>query len=244
MYIVKSNCPINRGLDHWDFGDGSTSNEQINADHYYNTPGCFDVTMTLTTAQGCMSTLTYEDMVCSYPTPEALFYVPDPVQLSTDNEFSMVNLSLNGYLYEWDLGDGTVTNAFEPIHSYPDEQADYIITLIVENEAGCTDTARIQVQVKQKLLMYVPNTFTPNDDLFNNSFTPVVTAGFQEATYEFLIFNRWGELIFQSNTIGEGWDGMYRGQPVTDGTYIWVVKLMPFDETEVKEFRGHVNVLR
>jgi gliding motility-associated-like protein len=228
----------------WAFGDGGTSNEQINADHYYDSPGCFDVTMTLTTAQGCVSVLTYEEMVCSYPTPEALFYVPDPVQLSVDNEFTMVNLSQNGYLYQWDLGDGTMTNAFEPIHSYPDEHANYIITLVVINEAGCTDTAYTQVQVIQKELIYVPNTFIPDGNNRNDVFTPILTAGFIPWSYEFFIFNRWGEVVFSSNTIGEGWDGTYQNNLAPDGTYVWKIRVLLYDEKEQREYYGHVNLLR
>lgn len=228
----------------WDFGDGTTSNEPVFADHYYEEEGCFDVTMTVTTPQGCVNSLTYTDFICAFPTPEALFYVPDPAQLSTDNEFNLVNLSLNGHTYFWDLGDGTTTNAFEPIHSYPDEHANYIITLIVTNQAGCTDTAWTQVQVVQKELIYVPNTFTPDGNNTNEMFNPILTAGFIPSSYQFLIFDRWGQLVFSSTTIGEGWDGSYKNQDAPDGTYVWKITVLLYDQIEYKEYIGHVNLLR
>jgi len=244
-FIQFTNTSENPGSTfEWNFGDGKTSNEPIVADHYYEDAGCFDVTMTVTTAQGCVNSLTYTDFICAYPTPEALFYVTDPAQLSTNNEFNLVNLSLNGHTYFWDLGDGTTTNAFEPIHSYPDENGNYIITLIATNEAGCTDTAWTQVQVKQEDLIYVPNSFTPNGDMTNNVFVPILTAGFVESTYELQIFDRWGLLVFNSRTIGEGWDGTYRNLNALDGTYIWKISVLLYDAIEYKEYIGHVNLIR
>lgn len=76
------------------------------------------------------------------------------------------------------------------------------------------------MQVVQKELIYVPNTFTPDGNNTNEMFSPILTAGFIPSSYQFLIFDRWGQLVFSSTTFGEGWDGSYKNQDAPDGTYV------------------------
>ncbi|MDG0973081.1 MAG: gliding motility-associated C-terminal domain-containing protein [Crocinitomicaceae bacterium] len=107
-----------------------------------------------------------------------------------------------------------------------------------------TDTSYSSLNVYEDLILYVPNTFTPDDDEFNQYFTPVLASGYNSYTYEFLIFNRWGELIFETDIIGLGWDGKYNDNAVKDGTYIWKIRVSNKYDAERHEFVGHVNVLR
>ena len=77
------------------------------------------------------------------------------------------------------------------------------------------------IQIEEEVIVYVPNTFTPDGDEYNNEFFPVISAGISEDGYALLIFNRWGELIFESHDLSIGWDGTYNGEIVQDGTYTW-----------------------
>ncbi|MFM7467181.1 MAG: gliding motility-associated C-terminal domain-containing protein [Crocinitomicaceae bacterium] len=80
--------------------------------------------------------------------------------------------------------------------------------LIVESEHSCRDTADIEVEVKPTLTVYVPNTFTPNGDEHNNLFYPVFSgANLDRKSYSFLIYNRWGEIVYQTTDLNEGWNG-------------------------------------
>jgi gliding motility-associated-like protein len=94
------------------------------------------------------------------------------------------------------------------------------------------------------VLVYVPNAFTPDGDGFNNTFFPVISGAYSDQGYEFLIFNRWGELIFESTTVGEGWDGTYRDHKCQDGVYTWKLKVGHTYDYEIEEFVGHVSLLR
>lgn len=228
----------------WDFGDGTISNQQGLADHYYNEAGCFDVTMTATAPNGCPNRITYEDMVCAYNIPIAGIIVNDPIQYADVNEFIFENVTLYGHTYFWDLGDGTTSNAVHPGHIYPMERNIYNVTLIATNEAGCTDTTMVSIQVKERLLFYVPNSFTPDGNNRNEVFQPVFTLGYDVYSYELMIFNRWGETMFESYNDKVGWDGTYGGDIKESGTYMWRIRFRLLDDEDIQEYYGHVNLLR
>jgi gliding motility-associated-like protein len=228
----------------WDFGDDVISNEQGTTDHFYTTAGCYDVTLTATGPNGCPNSITYEDMVCAYDIPIAGFIVNDPIQYSDVNEFIFENLTVFGSTYFWDFGDGTTTNAVHPAHSYPIERNIYQVMLVAYNEAGCTDTTYLSIQVQERLIFYVPNTFTPDGNTRNEEFKPIFTAGYDRYTYEFAIFNRWGEILFESYNDEDGWDGTYGGNVMQDGTYTWRIRFKPLDDDNYQEYYGHVNLLR
>lgn len=116
--------------------------------------------------------------------------------------------------------------------------------LVASNDAGCVDTTYGYVKVREELIFYVPNTFTLGGDQFNNTFFPVFTSGYDVFNYELLIFNRWGEMIFELHNTEIGWDGTYKGAMVQDGTYTWKIKVKVKDYDEHKQFVGHVNMVR
>jgi gliding motility-associated-like protein len=94
------------------------------------------------------------------------------------------------------------------------------------------------------LIFYVPNAFTPDGDDYNNIFKPVFSSGYDLRNYGFMIFNRWGELIFETDQIGEGWDGTYRGNICQDGVYTWKLRVMNSVSDRKEEHVGHVSLLR
>ena len=228
----------------WDFGDGSVSFETNIANHTYTTPGCFDVTLLITSSNGCLTSYTQEDMVCVIPNPIANFIVSEPIQLFDNNIYSFENLSQNAITYNWDFGDGTTSNSINPTHSYSMPPGFYPVTLVAFNEFGCSDTATLSIQLVEEPLIYVPNTFTPNYDGTNDVFLPIIDSGIDIYTYRLLIFNRWGEVIFESLNKEVGWDGSYGGEIMQDGVYIWKITFNSPDNEEEYEFIGHVVLLR
>jgi gliding motility-associated-like protein len=159
-----------------------------------------------------------------------------------------INTSSNADSYVWNFGDGSGTSTvFSPTHSFPSEEpGNYTVTLVATNAAGCVDTAIAIVIVEEDLIFYVPNTFTPDGDEYNETFKPVFTSGFDPYDYGLYIFNRWGELIFESHNTLYGWAGNYgAGQPVVqDGSYTWKIEFKTTKSDERKLVIGHVNVLR
>lgn len=229
----------------WDTGDGSVYGEQLTFDHTYYAPHCFDVTLTITADNLCTSTLTIDDMICADPNPVAEFHF-SPQQLFSDGPLvQFENTSTHNDFNSWSFGDGETSVLPEPEHQYPlGEVGNYTVQLIVTTNAGCSDTAYQYIIVQDQLLFYVPNTFTPDGDEFNNIFIPVMTAGFDAADYTLKIYDRWGELVFQSNDIHTGWDGTYNGKLMKEGTYTWTLDFGHNDTDERFIRQGHVNLLR
>jgi gliding motility-associated-like protein len=242
----------------WTFGDGTNSNQYGLAGHQYATNGCFDVTLQITTPQGCISDTTQLDAVCIYPEPIAAFTMDDPVISSLTPEVQFFNSSLNADTYFWDFGDGTSSITANPYHLFPSDPATYVIVLTASNQIGCQDTAALTVTVWQDLAIYVPNTFTPDDDEYNQTFKPVLTEGFKKDSYHLMIFNRWGQVVFESSDVEYGWDGSYdfyelgttkknnyfKEMISPAGTYTWKIEISELQSGETRKFLGHVNLIR
>ena len=121
-----------------------------------------------------------------------------------------------------------------------------MITLIAESDLGCLDTAQVSILYQEEPIVYIPNTFTPDGDQYNHVFVPVFTSGYDPYNYEMLIFNRWGEVVFQSNDANVGWDGTYgvNGKQAQEGAYTYkiIYKVVKTDERRL--LVGHVNLIR
>jgi gliding motility-associated-like protein len=229
----------------WEFSDGGSGTGCGTITHTFTNVGCYDVTLTTTFASGCTSTFTQNNMVCVVPDPVASF-VPNPAVLSTlDATSQMINNSTNAVTYDWDFGDGGVSSVINPIHTFPNlEPGNYTVELIAISAEGCRDTATRIVIVEEELIYYVPNSFTPDGDEFNQTFQPVFTSGFDPFDFNMIIFDRWGEVIFETNNADFGWDGSYHGKVVKEGTYSWKIEFKTSKSDARKVAVGHVNVLR
>lgn len=229
----------------WTFGDGSTSTLE-NPSHTYTNSGLFDVSLTVTSGAGCSTTVTYSDYINVTPTPIANFSF-NPGELDIMNSSVVFdNTSLYASEFDWTFGDGSGSNISEPSHTYPENgNVNYDITLIASNEFGCADTLVKPILVKDVLLYFVPNTFTPDGDSFNEGFRPVFVSGLDVYDFHLMIFNRWGELVFESYNAAYGWQGAYGSDGlVQDGVYIW---RMEFGETmsdKLHTVDGHVTVIK
>jgi gliding motility-associated-like protein len=98
--------------------------------------------------------------------------------------------------------------------------------------------------INNELIFYVPNAFTPNGSGPNEVFKPVFYSGYDPYDYTLLIFNRWGEVVFESRNTEVGWDGTYGGLPVQDGVYIWKLTVGEIENARRIEKIGHVTLIR
>lgn len=144
----------------------------------------------------------------------------------------------------WNFGDNTTATGPEVTHLFPGVEESYEIWMTVRTDEGCVDSASVTILVKEELIVYVPNAFTPDGDEHNAIFLPVFSSGFDASEYEFAVFNRWGEAVFRSNAISEGWDGTFGGSMVPDGEYTWRILIKSKMNAKRTELSGHVNVLR
>lgn len=177
--------------------------------------------------------------------PNAQFSASPLSVTNLDTEIDFFNSSSGAVTYEWDFSDGSdITNEENPTHLFPETQGDYTVMLVAYSEFGCPDTAYLTVQVEEELIFFIPNAFTPNGDEFNNSLTPVFVSGFDPFDFTMLVYNRWGEVIWESHDTNVGWDGTYHGQMVQSGVYQWKIEFKNSNNDERKTYYGHVNILR
>ena len=207
---------------------------------------------------------------------EASFDV-DPSDLSQsliNPTFSFINTSLNSTNYFWDLGEcdpqSPMSELFTPPTPFYDptdkDQIGYTygcppglyeIMLVAMNQGMCPDSAYQVIKIQDEILVYVPNTFTPDGDETNGYFYPVITTIIKPNTYSFKIFDRWGEIVFESNDPNEKWDGTYyknklyqsglitkQDEIAQDGTYIWKLQFTIKESGDVFNKIGHVNLLK
>ena len=118
---------------------------------------------------------------------------------------------------------------------------DTYFTVMVTDAAGCTASDGVFVKVYDGPTYYVPNVFTPNGDGLNDIFRPIPSG--MKSTEYFRVFNRFGQLVFQTNKWLEGWDGKLKGKPADQGTYAWAIKGFDVNGRGV-EMSGTVILLR
>jgi gliding motility-associated-like protein len=229
----------------WDFGDGNNSQEP-NPSHTYFVNGCNDVSLTVTSNNGCTASLMLPDYICSDLNPTANFKI-NPSVLGESNLLAhFLNLSENATTYLWDFGDLTNSTETAPEHQYNQNSIDgYWITLYAYSAQGCVDSMTQLLPLIENVIYYVPNAFTPDGNEFNQTFQPVFTTGFDPTRFEMLIFNRWGEIIFESKDSAIGWDGTnFAGIMAPDGIYSWKISFNAMNSEDRKIISGHVNLLR
>ncbi len=214
----------------WDFGDG-TFTSLPHPSHQYLTPGTYTVKLTVTTDAGCVnSSVTTPVIINAYATPVASFFTNGTLFNLPYDELHCTNTSQNADAYNWDFGDGVTSSAISPNHEY-DNIGFQTIQLIASSQNGCSDTSAIIIETRADVVF--PNAFTPGDqggsdgyyninNLSNDIFFPVASGVVE---YNLQIFNRWGELIFETEDIKQGWDGTYRGKPCEMGVYVWKAKV-------------------
>ncbi|PWL30357.1 MAG: hypothetical protein DCO96_05085, partial [Fluviicola sp. XM-24bin1] len=213
----------------------------------FTSAGTYDVTLTTTSVSGCTATDTYAQYIYVEADPIASF-TPSSTELSSQfTEVNFDNTTTGATSYEWDFGTpGATSTEVNPSHTYPEEPGTYNVMLTAYTDLGCMDQAFATITIQEELIYYIPNTFTPDGDDYNETFLPVFTEGYDPMDFHFLIFNRWGEIIWESYDASVGWDGTYgvAGDLVQDGTYVWKLEFKTNMNDERKFLTGHVNLIR
>lgn len=233
---------------YWDFGDGNSSSIS-NPVYVYNTVGTYNVTLTVATYGGCVGSSSANPYIIDvYPVPNASFTINQNTFNIPGEVLVCTNQSTGATGYNWSFGDGSTSTLTDPSYEYS-TLGNFNVILIASNQYGCTDTASTTVTVTSDIVF--PNAFTPNangsnggaylpNDLTNDVFFPF-TAGVDNFLMQ--IFNRWGELIFETHDINIGWDGYYRGELCEQGVYVWKAEVLFQDGTKYNKV-GDVTLLR
>lgn len=228
----------------WNFGNGTSSNCGTVANGFMS--GIYDISLTIESEAGCITTETYDDYIDITAMPVASF-IPSPSVTNiefTDIRFN--NYSQNSDTYIWNFGDSIGVSTDEsPNYLYDDVPAQYLVTLTsFSDDMLCSHSSTQVVTINDILTYYIPNSFTPNGDAFNNTFKPVFTSGYDYYDFHMYIFNRYGEVIFETYNPDFGWNGVYGGEIVPDGVYIWQIQFGEDQSDKLHEIRGHVTVVK
>jgi len=236
------------GVCNWNLGNGTevvtTGNDPV--PHTYTTPGLYDVSLEVVSQYGCASSLVYTDYIDVTPLPIADFtFSPENLSI-TENTIDFTNESLNAQTYQWYFVPlNSQSTETSPIVDFPYEPNEaHEVTLYAYSYGGCYDSISKPIRTIDDPLFFVPNTFTPDGDEYNNTFRPIIATGIDLADYHLTIFNRWGEVLFESFNYEIGWDGTYNGSLVQDGMYMWKLEFgARSNDSRVIEV-GHINMLR
>jgi gliding motility-associated-like protein len=234
------NSGTNSGASYyWQFGDGYGSIQPA-AVHTYGASGSYPVTLTVTSAAGCANSASTTYNVTVNPGSIADFSSEgkDGTTLSPLYQFN--NESQNAVSYQWEFGDGASSTLTDPQHAYAGK-GEYTVTLITSSSAGCMDTITRRIEIKPIFTFYIPNAFTPDGNNTNDYFAP---KGDEISEFKMMIFDRWGEMIYQTEDIQTGWDGRANnGSKVAEtGVYVYKISVKDF-EFRNHSFTGHVTLL-
>jgi gliding motility-associated-like protein len=236
----------------WNFGNPSSGQGNTsgvaNPGHTYNLPGTYWVSLEVTSIYGCTVTVAKPDFVCVYPNPVAAFTrTPDITDLSSPL-VSVFNQAIGITDLLYDFGDpeaGTDNfSTFEnAVHEYT-KPGEYRIWQFVTNEWGCVDSASNRVIIQPSWEIYIPNAFTPNADGINDYFFPS-GFGVEIDYFEMYIYTRWGEEIFNTKNVNEGWNGSVKnGSAIAKpDVYVYVIKIRDAFGHD-RQFVGNITVLR
>lgn len=219
----------------WDFGEGNTDTIP-SPQHIYPEDGLYTIRLIATDVRGCSDTSMQSITV--HPRPEAAFRTnPETDCISIHVQY--VEECTGAVSWEWNFGDEVTSTLPSPEHTYL-ESGTYPVRLIASNEFGCTDTAINTYCVFVTATLFIPNAFSPNHDELNDRF---MVSGYSINTYLAEIYDRWGSLVYRSDSMEEGWDGTYKGKDCPAGSYIYHIRGIGLDESAYKQY-GTVNLVR
>lgn len=244
--LTNETDPTMVDLVYWEISDGQIfmNSDTISTAEIW--AGLYDVQLVVTSPQGCIDSTTFYNFLTVHAKPLASFNAsPNPATIF-NTEVMLANYTVNADYYEWYIESGYPSySELEHLKTtFPEGIAgEYDVMLIATSEFGCIDTAQQIIHVIPEIIFYAPNAFTPDDDEYNQSWG-IFIEGIDIYDFELLIFNRWGEIIWESHDPSAKWDGTYGGKFVQTGTYTWVVRTKDVINDGKYEFNGFVNILK
>ena len=212
--------------------------------------GNYQLDINLEHTNGCTATQTVVDYLSIHPTPIASIALlgQDRVTLSKRQLMlsSYSTISSGQLTNKWYYTKQGVSTLFSqqdnPILELPLDTGVFTLTLVAESNKFCTDTARTTVTVVPDIIAFIPNAFTPDNKGPESNSVFRVTSD-HASKFHIEIFNKWGQKVFSSDNIEEGWNGTYLGQYCQDGVYVYAIELVNHAGSLYK-YQGTVNLLR
>ncbi|WP_070137229.1 PKD domain-containing protein [Crocinitomix algicola] len=231
----------------WDFGDASDELNIYDATHEYLTAGEFVVSLKVENTQGCRDTLVRLLTIRNLPSVE--FYVDRTVTHYFESKFRFsISYPEESSNYYWDFPLGSPLTSESDTYvdvNYPEfETGEYTVYLSVEDEFGCINKDSLAVLVLEDDYVIAPNSFTPDQDGINDDWS-VYVSGFNLDEFYLQVYNRWGEVVWETRNPEEKWNGNGPNNTVVqDGVYTWYLKARDLIDDRVFEHTGFIVVFR
>jgi gliding motility-associated-like protein len=222
----------------WTFGCGHKAFIQ-NPSHFFDSAGSYTIKLKTTSSDGCVF---YDSLLAPliiYPKPIADFLTAPSIVSVFRPEVYFDNKTTGAVSYVWDFGDGTTATDDFPTHMFPNIVGYYTTVQYAYSAFGCVDSTSQTIYVKDEFTLYAPNAFTP-DKGFNKLF---IVKGYEINDFHLKIFNRSGELIFETSDETEGWNGKHNGKNCPIGVYIFVIQAKDNIGNNHSK-KGHVTLIR
>lgn len=189
---------------------------------FFPDSGRFDLKLqAVSNETGCTDTLLKKEWIWIHPKPVAKFMVDYPVALLENATISFFNDSQSADIFYWDFGDSAKSVSTDPQHTYL-ELGEFDTQLIAESIYGCRDSVNLAIQILP-FDVFTPNAFRPESEIAENRTFMPVGLGANESSFNIRIYDRWGQLVFESATPSHPWDGTdLNGKPAQMGNYVWV----------------------
>lgn len=248
-YNIKEGCKedtvsfsfilnFDRTHQRWTFDDGLTSTEDFPV-KYYNRFGNRKVTFFVS------NDVCSDSVAKTFPLgerPKASFTVPDflcPLEAVT-----FLNKSTNSTQWYWDFDNGITSTLFNPpAQYYPITNGNKIYTIqLIASDGNCVDTVYKNITVPQTCIIAAPNAFPPNGDGVNDYLYPL--NSFNTTNFEFKVFNRLGQLVFQTKDWTKKWDGKLNNKTQPAGTYVWYLNYKDGSTGKEIKLKGTTVLIR
>jgi gliding motility-associated-like protein len=228
----------------WSMDDGNFVMDSLIAYQQILVPGLHKIKVDMIDANGCKNSVT--TTVEGYPVPSAAIRFSNDYPTEMDNSVTFYDNSSGANItkWYWDFASNgvNVSRKQNPTYAYPGP-GKYLVYLKVTSDYGCVDSTGKLISVEEDLTFYIPNSFTPNGDGLNDTFTP---KGISIKKYQMDIFDRWGELLFTTTDLTVGWDGRKKssGEILPSDVYVYKITVLHKDGQKSKEYTGHVSILK
>jgi len=248
-FTNTSNLPNEIATTNYTFSNNSTYTligaQLLNAT--FPNVGFYGVTMTVTSIYGCIYDTVIPTLIEVTPVPNAYFnFSKNPTTWFETTVQAFDNSIGNVVNWQWLCPDAlsVSTNTSNSTLVFPEGIAGvYPVTLIVTTDEGCIDTTTIDLNIVPDVIMYIPNSFTPDGDEHNQTWKFYI-EGIDFMNFKVEIFNRWGELMWESYNAKEEWDGTFKNQKVPQGTYTWKITYKELNTDGRQQHVGFINILK
>jgi gliding motility-associated-like protein len=231
----------------YEFSNGS--NQMLNgldtASQLFKVANAYDVNMTITSIYGCIYNDYFPSIITALKRPKAQFGMSSNPTTIFETRVKMFDKSVDAVAWQWIAAQASpaASSIQNPEFNFPQVEGLYPVFLTVTSSLGCWDTLTVMLDIQSDILFYAPNSFTPDNDEHNPTWKFSV-AGMDLSNFELSVYNRWGEVIWQTFDANAEWDGTYKGQLVDSGMYNWKARFKKFGKEDYQIKTGNVNIIR